>query len=256
VLLKHLATGIDDQATATLFYLVGMGFTRDPDLDLDPNTMRVNVGEQQIHLPARTPQVLSGHTGIVVPDPRALVGRLESVKGVLRGTQFAYTVENDHLSVMTPWGNELRCYAPSPRFGDVLSGIPYVEVLTRRGTADGIARFYQQAMCAPASIEHDGGDAIAHIRIGTHQWLAFRESDAQIHPCDGYHIAVYVANVSGPFAWLDARGLVTDGIHNHQVRIQEIVDPDTGDHLTTVEHEIRSLFHPLYRRPPVNRDAG
>ncbi len=256
VSLEHVNTCVPDQLIATTFYLVGMGFTRDPYINVGLNNMWVNVGEQQFHLPARAPQVIPGHTGIVVPNLNELTARLEMVADALKDTSFGYTVEADHVDVTTPWGNLLRCYAPAPRFGDVFIGIPYVEVLTRRGTADGIVRFYQQVMQAPATVEQDGGDAVARISIGTYQWLNFRESDAEIRPYDGHHIAVYIANFSGPFDWLQERGLIKEDVRNHQFRMQEIVDPDTGEHLKTFEHEVRGLFHPMYRREMVNRNAS
>lgn len=256
VMLEHVNTCIDDQAIATNFYLVGMGFTRDPYMNVGLNNMWVNVGEQQFHLPSRAPQVFSGHTGIVVPDLGELTSRLEAVGPALKDTAFAVTVRDDHVSVITPWGNELRCYAPEARFGDMLIGIPYVEVLTRPGTADGITRFYQQVVGAPASVVRDGETPIAQVRIGTHQWLNFRESDAEIRPYDGHHVAVYIANFSGPYEWLRARNLLKEDVRNHQFRMQEIVDPETGEHLKTFEHEVRGLFHPMYRREMVNRNAS
>jgi hypothetical protein len=256
VSLEHVNTCVPDQLIATTFYLVGMGFTRDPYINVGLNNMWVNVGEQQFHLPARTAQRFSGHTGIVVPNLGELTARLETVKGALIDTLFAYAVQDDHIDVTTPWGNLLRCYAPAPRFGDVFIGIPYVEVLTRRGTADGIVRFYQQVMGAPASLEKDGGDAVARVQIGTYQWLNFRESDGEMLPYDGHHIAVYIANFSGPYEWLKARDLIKEEVRNHQFRMQEIVDPDTGERLKTFEHEVRGLFHPMYRREMVNRNAS
>jgi hypothetical protein len=256
VMLEHVNTCVPDQMIATTFYLVGMGFTRDPYLNVGLNNMWVNVGEQQFHLPNRPAQRIPGHTGIVVPSLEELQGRLEMVKDALKDTAFAYTVNADHVSVTTPWGNELRCYAPHPRFGDVYIGIPYVEVLTRRGTAEGIARFYQQVMQAPATLIEDGGDAVAHVPIGTYQWLNFRETDGEISEYDGHHIAVYIANFSGPFDWLEQRSLIKEGVRNHQFRMQEIVDPESGEHLKTFEHEVRGLFHPMYRREMVNRNAS
>jgi len=256
VSLEHVNTCVPDQLIATNFYLVGMGFTRDPFMNVGLNNMWVNVGEQQFHLPARSPQRFSGHTGIVVPNLGELTARLETVKDALADTLFSYSVEGDHVDVTTPWGNLLRCYEPSPRFGDVFIGIPYVEVLTRRGTADGIVRFYQQVMQAPARLEEDGGDAVARVQIGTYQWLNFRESDTEVLPYDGHHIAVYIANFSGPYEWLKARDLIKEEVRNHQFRMQEIVDPDTGEHLKTFEHEVRGLFHPMYRREMVNRNAS
>ena len=51
VMLEHVNTCVPDQTLATLFYLVGMGFTRDPFMNVGLNNMWVNVGEQQFHIP-------------------------------------------------------------------------------------------------------------------------------------------------------------------------------------------------------------
>jgi hypothetical protein len=256
VMLEHVNTCVPDQTLATLFYLVGMGFTRDPYMNVGLNNMWVNVGEQQFHIPARPAQRFSGHTGIVVPSLGELAARLESVKDALKDTLFSYTVKDDHISAISPYGNELRCYEPDRRFGDIFIGIPYVEILTGRGTAAGIAKFYQRVMQAAATLEERGGDAVAHVPVGTRQWIDFRETDDELLPYDGHHIAVYIANFSGPYEWLKARDLIKEDVRNHQFRMQEIVDPDTGEHLRTFEHEVRGMFHPMINRAMVNRNAS
>jgi hypothetical protein len=253
--LEHVNTTAPDQATSTVFYILGMGFTRDPYINVGLDNMWVNVGEQQFHLPTRRAQVIPGHVGIVVPDLETLAGRLRSVQDQLAQTRFGFSVEDDHVAVTSPWGNRFRCYAPHPRFGDVRLGIPYVELLVRPGAAAGIARFYAQALLAPATLERDGHGAAAHVRIGAHQWLVFRETDDEVPPYDGHHVAIYIADFSGPYAWLRARDLITADVVNHQFRFKEIVEPDSGAQLTTLEHEVRGLFHPMYRRELVNRNA-
>ena len=253
--LEHVNTTIPDQAPATAFYIMGMGFTRDPYINVGLNNMWANIGEEQIHMPTRGAQVLPGHVGIVVPNLESLVGRLESVKDVLAETQFDFSVEDGHVSVTSPWGNKFRCYEPNPRFGDVILGIPYVQVFVRRGTADGIVRFYEQVFQAPATVEQGTQGAEAQVRIGTRQSLIFQETDDEIPPYDGHHIAVYIANFSGPLDWLEEHGLVTEGVRNHQFRFKDIVDPDSGELLHTLEHEVRGLFHPMFRREMANRNA-
>jgi hypothetical protein len=42
----------------------------------------------------------------------------------------------------------------------------------------------------------------------------------------------------------------------HQYRFKDIVDLDSGELLFTVEHEVRSMRHPLYNRPLVNRNPA
>src|SRR5437763_3127261 len=95
--LEHVNVTIPDQPTAMIFYILGMGFTRDPYMNVGLNNMWINIGEQQMHLPTRDPQVIPGHIGIVVPNLEALEGRLMSVRDSLAGTKFSYSVEADHV---------------------------------------------------------------------------------------------------------------------------------------------------------------
>ena len=68
VLLEHVNVQVPDQALAIAFYIVGLGFTRDPYMNIGLHNMWANVGEQQFHLPVRPTQVIHGHIGLVVPD--------------------------------------------------------------------------------------------------------------------------------------------------------------------------------------------
>src|ERR1043166_9332151 len=70
--LEHINVQVPDQLLATLFYIVGLGFTRDPYLNVGLTNMWANAGEQQFHLPTRKAQVINGHIGVVVPDLSAL----------------------------------------------------------------------------------------------------------------------------------------------------------------------------------------
>src|SRR5262252_4487587 len=88
VSLEHVNTRIPDQSLATLFYIVGLGFTRDPYMNVGLTNMWINIGEQQFHLPTGQPQVLRGHTGLVVPDLQALSERLSSISSELGQTKF------------------------------------------------------------------------------------------------------------------------------------------------------------------------
>ena len=133
-------------------------------------------------------------------------------------------------------------------------GIPYVEFLVGRGKAAGIARFYQSVLGAPAALQSDRDGAAAKVSIGRNQALIFRETSEPLRAYDGHHIAIYVANFSGPYGFLKARGLVSEDVRNHQFRFKEIVDPDGGVGLFLVEHEVRSLHHPMFNREFVNRD--
>jgi catechol 2,3-dioxygenase-like lactoylglutathione lyase family enzyme len=254
--MEHVNVLVPDQRIATDFYVGGLGFTRDPYMMVDTNNMWVNVGEQQFHLPTRGQQVLRGHIGLVVPSLEDLQQRLASVKERLADTQFACAVEDGYVAVTGPWGNKFRCYAPSKRFGNMTLGIPYVEFEVKTGTADGIARFYKKIIKAPATVSKDGG--VARVGVGNNQELVFRETGTKLPKYDGHHIAVYIANFSGPHKFLLKYGLVTEETNDFQYRFEDIVDPDTGEKLFKIEHEVRSLYHPMFGRERnfVNRNPS
>lgn len=252
--LEHINVQVPDQSLATLFYVVGLGLTRDPYLTVGLNNMWINVGEQQFHLPTRRAQVIDGHIGLVVPDLDALVGRLESVAEGLKDSKFSFEPKSDHIAVTCPWGNHYRCYANQPVFGDMTLGIPYVEFLVRPGTMEAILGFYQTVFGAPVHVDSDAVGSFGRVKIGRAQSLLFRETEKTIAPYDGHHVAIYVANFSGPYEYLKSRGLISEDVRNHQFRFQSIVDPRDGKPTFALEHEVRSLRHPMYHRLFINRD--
>jgi hypothetical protein len=254
--LEHINVQIPDQAVATLFYVVGMGFTRDPYLNVGLNNMWVNVGEQQFHLPTRPPQVIDGHVGMVLPDLQLLKTRLESVATGLKDTGFEYSVQPDHIAVTSPWGNRYRCYESDSAASDLSIGIPYVEFNVSPGAVPGILSFYRTVLGAPVVGDSNGGGAVGRVKIGRQQSLIFRETERPLAPYDGHHIAVYVANFSGPYGYLNEHGLISEDVRNHQFRFKDIIDPEDGKKKFSLEHEVRSMKHPMYSRPFVNRDAA
>ena len=255
VSLEHVNVTVPEQAQATLFYIVGLGLTRDPYMMVGLDNMWANAGEQQFHLPTRGTQVIPGHIGLIVPDLEALQQRLQRLEKPLAGTHFAWSAEADHVAATCPWGNRFRCYAPNEAFGAMQLGIPYVEFLVRPGAAAGVVRFYQQIMGVPAMLDGDG-NTVATVPVGRGQVLRFRETAEPIPAYDGHHIAVYIANFSAPYDALEQRGLVTEELRNHQFRFQKVVDPATGELCTELEHEVRSLQHPLHGRAFVNRNPS
>ena len=68
--MEHVNLMIPDQAPAILFYVTGLGFTRDPFLMTGLDNMWINIGRSQIHLPRRdpSPQILRGRIGLVSPN--------------------------------------------------------------------------------------------------------------------------------------------------------------------------------------------
>ncbi len=255
--LEHLNVCVPDQRTATAFYIAGLGFTRDPYVSVGLDNMWVNIGRQQIHMPARSqPQVIRGEVGLVVPSLDDLKRRLAAVEKLLSETSFAWSESDGGIDVTGPWGNRFRCVEASQAFGGMTIGIPYVTLRVPAGSAEGIARFYREVMGAPATVEDGAAGLEARVQIGAIQTLRFAENSAPVPPYDGHHIAVYTTNFSGPHAQLLARGLITEESNDHQYRFVTIVDPASGEALFDLEHEVRSATHPMFMRPLVNRDPA
>jgi hypothetical protein len=252
VLLEHVNVTIPDQRFATIFYLSGLGLTRDPYLMTGIDNMWVNVGRHQFHLPSRGIQVLRGHVGIVMSDLAALKRRLQQVAPLLAETRFAWEERDDVIETTCPWGNRYRCHAPAPEFGDTELAIAYVAFDVPPGAARGIARFYEEILGARAALEGD----TAVVSVSATQRLRFRETSRPLPDYDGHHVQIYVSDFSGPHRRLLERGLVTEESSEHQYRFRDLADPASGKVLFAIEHEVRSLTHPLYARPLVNRNPA
>jgi catechol 2,3-dioxygenase-like lactoylglutathione lyase family enzyme len=254
VALEHVNVTVPDQQQATIFYISALGLTRDPYLMTGPSNMWVNVGRSQFHLPSRGPQVLRGHVGIVMPDLAALKRRLQKVAPLLAETRYAWEERDGVVEAICPWGNRFRCHAPAPEFGDTDLAIAYVAFDVPPGSARGIAHFYEDILGARAAVNGAAGSETAVIAVSATQRLRFRETARPLPDYDGHHIQVYVSDFSGPHRRLLERGLVTEESDEYQYRFRDLVDPASGKALFAIEHEVRSLTHPLYARPLVNRN--
>jgi hypothetical protein len=251
--LEHVNVSIPDQRIASLFYVSGLGLTRDPYIMVADDNMWVNVGRSQFHLPTGNPQVLRGHTALVISGREALLHRLASVRKRLDGTHFDFEEHNDFVEATCPWGNHLRVYEPDEqRFGRVNLGIPFVQFDVPAGSAKGIADFYREMLEVPASVANGDG-MTARVQVGKNQHLLFRETDRAQPEFDEHHIQIYVADFSGPHQRLKARNLVNREDNQYQYRFRDIVDLESGRHLFTIEHEVRSATHPMFMRPLINR---
>jgi hypothetical protein len=255
--LEHVNILQPDQRPTTLFYVVALGGTRDPYIFVGLDNMWVNYGRTQIHMPSRDPQpqVIRGTMGFVVPDLEAVKARMKRVSAGLAGTRFSWKDAGETVEATCPWGNRVRCHSPSPDLGEGTElGIVYVEFDVAPGTADGIARFYSEIMGAPSKVIQRSGAPSAHVPVGRGQALYFTETDQPIPAYDGHHIEIYIGDFSGPYRKLAERGLISMETDAYEWRFQKIVDPATNKLLFEIEHEIRSLRHPLYARPLVNRN--
>ena len=254
--LEHVNVQVPDQRLAMLFYVSGLGLTRDPYLMTSDDNMWINVGRSQFHLPTGEAQVLRGHTALIISGRKALLDRLAAVAPRLAGTRFSYREHNDHVEATCPWGNRLRCYEPdADRFGRITLGIPYVEFDVPAGHARGIADFYPKIMGMPAHFRN--GDAnVTSVQVGKKQNLLFRETDRPLADYDGHHVQIYITNFSGPHRALAERKLIYSEDNPYQYRFRDIVDLVSGKPLFTIEHEVRSATHPMLLRPLINRNPA
>jgi hypothetical protein len=258
--LEHFNCVIDDQRLATLFYIVGLGATRDPYIFPGLENIWLNFGRTQVHMPSRAvpprAERLRGIAGFVVPSLEELKRRLDyagkEMQRVIpeRKTHFAWREKDGAIEATDPWGTRVRCHAPAPEFGSTELGLVYVDFDVPPGTAEGIARFYSEVMKAPAKAH--GSRAL--VPVGRHQKLMFTETNAPLPDYDGHHIQVYIADFSGPYRWLKERDLITMETDEAEWRFQWIVEPRDARKLFQIEHEVRSLKHRLFARPLVNRN--
>jgi hypothetical protein len=257
VALEHVNLQVPNQTEATLFYVTGLGLTRDPYMNTGIGTMWVNVGKSQFHLPPGEPWVLRGAIGLVTPDRDGLLKRLAGIEKQLQGTQFAVAENNDHVAVTCPWGNRFRMHSPDPdRFGAVNLGMPYLEFDVPAGSAAGIERFYREVLGAATRLEGNGAGQVARVSVGENQEFQFRETKDPIPAFDGHHVQVYVRDFSGPHREMQRRELLTEESNRCQYRFEHLIDLDSNETLFELEHEVRSMTHPMYARPLVNRNPA
>ena len=250
----HVNLRVPDQQQAIIFYVMGLGLTRDPYLRTGIDNAWINIGCCQFHLPTGPAQVLRGVTGLVMPDLDALMARLAGVQLLLKGTKFAFTRRDESVEVSCPWGNRVRVHAPgAARFGAMTLGMPYVEMDTAPGSTAGIARFYADVFSAVTRSGEDAAGRFAHITAGPAQSLIYRETARALPPYDGHHLQIAVADFSGVHGRLLERGLITEESNASQYRFQDITDLATGKVLATIEHEVRSMRHALFARALLNR---
>ena len=145
VLLEHYNCCIDDQRLAVLFYVVGLGATRDPYLFPGMENIWLNFGRTQVHMPSRAvppkAERLRGTAGFVVPSLEELAKRLEhagkEMKRVIpeKKTHFEWKEKDGAIEATDPWGTRVRCHAPSPEYGPIDLGLAYVDFDVPPGAA-------------------------------------------------------------------------------------------------------------------------
>jgi hypothetical protein len=254
--LEHVNVCVPDQGLATTFYISALGLTRDPYMMTGVDNMWANIGRSQFHLPTRGTHVLRGYTGLVMPWFDTLASRLVAARTLLADTRFDFDVHNSFIDIICPWGNRIRCHPPGPVFGGMTVGMPYVVLDVPAGTAPAIAEFYAEILGARSATTEFGDANAAKVTVGNDQNLYFRETDAPVPSFDGHHIQIYISDFSGPHNRMLELDLITEESDAHQYRFEDILDLKTGEKVFALEHEVRSLRHPLYARPLINRNPA
>ena len=163
---------------------------------------------------------------------------------------------------------------------DYIEFFVHVTIEDAGTTIESISRFYDFFFDVPTTVVNDGRSNIAIIGFGkiddngrAEQSLLFREvvvDDPKLYQIvnsdqlgTGHHIAIYVGCsdddykvaasncVDGGLLWVnpqfDDRVLdVEAAMDAKQFRFKNIIDIDTGETLYVLEHEIRSISHPLF----------
>ncbi len=256
--LGHVNHRVPDQRLATIFYVVGLGLTRDPAMMTGVDNMWVNVGVSQFHLPTGPAVVAPGNvTGLVMPDLGALSARLARARPMLAGTEFDYREANGDIEATCPWGNKFRVHAPDEsRFGRVGLGMAYVSFEIPRGRAEKIARFYREVMGALAFVEAGDGGERARVVSGDRQYLFFQERAEPADACPDHHIQIYLADFSGPWKALGKLGADVEESNRWQYRFKTIHDVETREALFVLDHEVRAMTSPMFGRALVNRNPA
>ena len=252
--LEHVNFVVPSQELATVFFVGGLGLTRDPYKRTDETNMGVNIGLQQFHLPSRgaTPPC-PGLIGLVVPDLDAIEARLERLGGLGRfdGTPFQFLRDGaDGALVTSPFGVRLKLHATGSLACRLPLGLAYLDVPVRPGTALRIGDFYRRLLDAPMTMEDTH---ICAVTMGPHQSLRFIEDAQADYDFHNFHIAIYVSHFQATRDALARAGAEPGPEKNQTFVWNRIVCADSGEHLAALIHETRSIHHPDFMRPLVNR---
>lgn len=256
--LEHFNFEMLEHDMATIFFMNGLGLTRDPFRRADENNMGVNIGLQQFHLPRRgraTPPFY-GEIGLVVPDIKVIKARLNRLKNIGRfdGSQFEMlSAGRGYLQVRSPWGVCLRLLAAGKIPFQRPLGLVYVDIPVAPGKAEPIAGFYRSVMNAPATVRKMNGEVTAVVTMGPFQEVRFRERELDDHNLYDFHIAYYISN----YNQIRDQAIAADCLQGDGMEqlffFAGPFDPESGEVILQFVQEARSIYHPDYMRPLVNR---
>ena len=215
------------------------------------NNMWVNIGRHQFHLPtAERGQRLRGTAGLVVPDlDRAARSAREAAHAAVHRRSDGRASKSPR-----PWGNRIRAHAPDPRFGPVTLALAYLEFDVAPGARRAIAGVLSRDL-------RRAGDA---DRRRPHRARAGRRTRADLSRDRRGRSSPTTATTFKSTSRISRRRtascverkLVTRRRRRAPVPLSRHRRPDDGQLAFTLEHEVRSLRHPLFGRHLVNRDPA
>jgi hypothetical protein len=250
---EHVNYRIPDHRLAHLYFCACLGFARDPTRMVGIDNMWVNVGRNQFHLPVGPPTPFKGEVGVIVPNLEEVARRLAEEKPRFEGSLFSCVRQGETLLTTTPWGHPLRVHPMGMLPNRFPQAIGYVEFWVEPGTAPGIAAFYQEVLGCPSEVEPVEGAPTARVQVGPGTSFRFVERPDGGVVAHRNHVAVYLSNYHATYAELTRRGCIMEEDMNEQFRFHHIKDPETGRLLFSFEHEMRSLYHPDFGKPLINR---
>ncbi len=254
--LEHFNFTVSEQDLVTLFFMGGLGLTRDPYQRTDETNIGVNIGLQQFHLPrkGKTPP-FTGEIGLVVPDMPVTKIRLDRLEaqGKFAGTPYTFERQGATALITSPFGIRLRLHHPETLPFLRPLGLVYVEFIVPMGLTENLARFYQEIMNCPLTFTKMDGETTLIVTMGAHQFVRFRERKIDDYQLYNFHIAFYTTHYNQLKQTMIERGSFLGEGRNQTFFFDKLFHPDSGDHFFTLQHEARSLYHPDFMRPLVNR---
>mmetsp|Transcript_25824 Transcript_25824/g.45859 ORF Transcript_25824/g.45859 Transcript_25824/m.45859 type:complete len:302 (-) Transcript_25824:151-1056(-) len=281
-LLEHLNLDVLDQEVAEAFYCGVLGCSKDPKRPKH-RTLHSNCGYlTQFHTgKEEKAQIWRGVIELAF-TPEALQKVVERVASLERKAEKnPFTVvsrASSSLRLRGPFGNDfLLRAATKPQFtylsdakhgiracseGSAPLGISSVTVACAPGKAREIAKFYLEVFHFPIEFAQANGEKKSTVVAGNGaQQIFFLETEGVAVDEDrGEHMAIYIGDFEGCFkrcknlglVWvnprfkhLDNTETLEDARSSQTFRIRDVKGWDTGEHLLRLEHEIRSLKHPL-----------
>ena len=192
---------------------------------------------------------------MIVPDICGIKQRFEILNdlGKFEGTPFAWVEEGNTVLITSPFGYRLRLHSYGTLEFTKPLGIPYVEVPAPVGKAGRVGKFYEKIVGAPVQISEVGGTKVAIISAGPHQEIKFIERELDNYDTYTMHISYHVTHYNELRQTLKEHGSLMGLGGKEAFFFNKIFDPETGENLMTVQNEVRSVYHPDFMRPLINR---